>query len=87
MSQGDVLKVLEKKGSLTEKEIAKILDITVSSTWNCLSKLVKSGEVERIEKGIEKNGKILNLKCYVFSIKEEQKNGRKNNKREISTRK
>lgn len=76
MSQGDVLKVLEKKGSLTEKEIAQILDINVSSVWNCLSKLVRNGEVTKEQVGIEKDGKRLKLKCYMFSIKE-IKNGRK----------
>jgi predicted transcriptional regulator len=78
MGQGEVLKTLENKSGLTEKEIARILDITVPSVWNCLRKLIKSGEVEKRETNLEMNGKQTNLKCYIFCIKlENKKNGKK----------
>ena len=73
MGQGEVLKVLEEKGSLTEKEIAEILDITISSVWNCLRRLRRSGEVERIAKIFNEDGKKLGVRCYLFAIKQENK--------------
>lgn len=71
MGQGEVLKALSKGEELTEKEIANLLEITISSAWTCLQKLVKSGEVEKKESNLELNGKKTKLKCYVFYLKQD----------------
>lgn len=68
MGQGEVFDILEKKGTLTEKEIAELTGLTIPSVWNALNRLVKSGDVERLKKT---TGNI-NLKCYVFQIKQEE---------------
>jgi len=49
MSQSEVLKVLEKYGQLTAKQIAERTGNGVNVTRINLRKLFKNGEVDRIE--------------------------------------
>lgn len=72
MGQGEVLKVLEERGCLSEREIAEILNVQVASVCDVLHKLVKYDEVEREER-IKKTSQNNSCKYYVFRIKVETK--------------
>lgn len=62
MGQEEVLNVLTKKEFLTTKEIAEILNVSISSASACLRRLVKGNEV------IKKKA-ILKKKYWVYIFK------------------
>jgi transcription initiation factor IIE alpha subunit len=84
MSQGEVVKILEKKGELTEKEIAKLIDLTIPSVWTALNRLMKNGEVEKMVRNTEDN----HIKCYIFKLVSEdnQKKNKNKKKNGLSTK-
>jgi DNA-binding MarR family transcriptional regulator len=77
MGQGEVVKILEEKGSLTEKQIAEYLGITINSAFTCLRRLIKYGEVERTLKDFNEQGKKIGIGCYIFTLKQVTKNDKK----------
>lgn len=69
MGQGEILNLLKEKGTLTEKQIAQILECTISSAAVCLRKLYKQKDIKREKVNtINKQGKEIHVKCYLFQI-------------------
>jgi len=77
MSQGDILEVLKNNGPLTEKKIAEILGVTISSVASCMRRLEKSGDVKGMESKSFSHGKEINLKVHTFCINTENEKRKK----------
>ncbi|HEY0088229.1 MAG TPA: winged helix-turn-helix transcriptional regulator [Candidatus Lokiarchaeia archaeon] len=74
MGQEEVFKVLKEKGSMTDKEVAGILKISLSSASACLRRLVKNRDVEMKEEikkylGGKKGNAKINCKYNLYKIK------------------
>lgn len=78
MSQQEVLELLKEKGELTAQEIADILQLQKRSIRNCLTKLLRHSEVERIrltKVQVEAKGVKYSGRHYKWTIRKE--NGKK----------